>query len=115
MPGLSNALSLVGDWLVGQKGEISTGALQETEVVALYFSASWCGACEDFSPKVCVLRTECGIPCIQRTMVQLIEIYQTLQKALRSFEIVWASQERLALRRNSQLSIRIRRLSLDHP
>jgi thiol-disulfide isomerase/thioredoxin len=45
-----NALELLGTSLVGKGGkEVAVSSLQG-KVVALYFSASWCGPCKAFTP-----------------------------------------------------------------
>lgn len=75
-------VSLVGNVLYrwsesGQEiHQLSTNdLLKDKDVVAIYFSASWCGPCRQFTPV-------------------LAEFYKEMAKKNKKFEVIWVSQDR---------------------
>ena len=64
-----------GSLLKGDAEPVDTiEALKGKEVIALYFSASWCGPCKRFTP-------------------MLKDVYNSLKSAGKSFEIVFVSSD----------------------
>lgn len=45
----ANVVKMLGDKLLSKSGKFNTTALQ-AKVIALYFSAHWCGPCRSFTP-----------------------------------------------------------------
>ncbi|OMJ83798.1 hypothetical protein SteCoe_15207 [Stentor coeruleus] len=41
---------ILGDSLLGKQGSISTSVLSQADMILLYFSASWCPPCRQFTP-----------------------------------------------------------------
>ncbi len=66
---------LLGPRLVGADGQLVDTSELEGKTVALYFSASWCGPCRQFTP-------------------DLVRTYRELKAAGRPFEVVLVSSDR---------------------
>ena len=66
----------LGAKLLGDRGhrQIDSTLLEKVEVVALYFSGSWCGPCKVFTPK-------------------LVSMYQSVNSVGKQFEVVYVSAD----------------------
>lgn len=71
---------LKGDLVYSRNGSLAPfddGGLENKKIIALYFSAQWCGPCRKFTPK-------------------LVEYYNRVKAAHPEFEIVFVSSDRSA-------------------
>lgn len=65
---------LFGASLLGKSGIVSTGVLSESKYILVYFSASWCKPCQNFTPILDML-------------------YESLNSFDRELEIVYVSRD----------------------
>jgi len=76
--GGSKIVEMLGEELLGKSGDSETGPTEErlagAEVIALYFSAHWCGPCRSFTP-------------------ELAKTYGTIKSAGKPFEVVFVSSD----------------------
>lgn len=71
----SGLRKLLGDNLVSKHGPVDVSTLEDCEVIAIQFSAHWCGPCRQFTP-------------------HLTKVYHELRGAGKKFEVVFASSDR---------------------
>jgi len=84
--------SLVGSSLMSQKNKKATStALKDKDLIALYFSASWCPPCKQFSPILVDFYKACSKD------AKLEVVYVSSDKTIPAFEEYYAKMPWLAI------------------